>query len=204
MAVLPISVTPIPRLPDTLPTVLRQASHLLRISSHRTAEPYFSRAGTHRFDDPRPRPQDRYATCYFGESLAVAVAETLLHDLYPKKGAFYVERAMILSRYVIQFKGKDLALADLTGAALKRLGGHAGLSGSDSYKRTKNWSRAIYDHPDEVDGILYMSRHKNDEKAIVVFDRAAHKIKMRSATRLSEHADFGRVGSDFNIRASQP
>ena len=45
-----------------------------------------------------------------------------------------------------------------------------------------------------------MSRHKDDEEAIVLFDRAAHKIKMKSAIPLVAHPDFGQVATDFNIR----
>jgi len=53
-----------------------------------------------------------------------------------------------------------------------------------------------------VDGFVYMSRHLNDEKAIVLFDRARYKLKMVSATLLHEHSDFGQVATDLAIVAT--
>ena len=60
---------------------------------------------------------------------------------------------------------------------------------------------AIHSHPDTVDGFLYMSRHKNDEKAVILFDRAAHKLRMKDARVLHKHRDFGQVATDLYIRS---
>ncbi|UVW30728.1 RES family NAD+ phosphorylase [Massilia sp. H6] len=175
---------------------------LFRVSRHNTGEPYFGKSNANRFDDPNPDPAARYGTCYLGTSLAVAVAETVLHDLKPRNGCFEVDVASIESRYVVRFGGEPLVLANLTGAALKRIGGHAGLTGTASYATTKKWSAAVHSHPDQVDGILYMSRHKNDEKAVVLFDRGAGKLHMREVTPLHEHPEFGQVGTDLCIKAA--
>jgi hypothetical protein len=70
--------------------------------------------------------------------------------------------ATIESRHVVRCEGERLVLANLTGVALKRIGGHARLDGIASYTTTKRWSAAIHGHPDGVDGFLYMSRRKND------------------------------------------
>lgn len=87
------------------------------------------------------------------------------------------------------------------GASLKRIGGHAGLTGASSYTTTKKWSTALHGHADQVDGFLYMSRHKNDEKAVVLFERAAGKLHMRETTPLHAHPEFGQVGTDLGIKA---
>lgn len=192
----------VPKLPDTLPKVEVDPASLFRMSRHASGEPYFGRPDTNRFDDPNPDPAARYGTCYLGTSFAVAVAETVLHDLAPRNGCFQVDVASIESRYVVRFDGEPLVLADFTGAALKRIGGHAGLTGSASYRTTKRWSAAAHAHSDHVDGMLYMSRHKNDEKAVVLFDRAAGKMNMREATPLHAHPEFGQVGTDLCIRAA--
>lgn len=204
MATRPISVAAKPLTPPTLSTVTVDPAGLLRVSSHDTGEPCFGKTGRNRFDDPNPDPASRYGTCYFGASLAVAVAETLLHDRTPVRGFFVVELAVIRSRFVIQFKGSPLILADLTGAGLRRLGGHAGLTGTSYYMRPQKWSLAIYNHPDLVDGFVYMSRHKNDEKAVVLFDRASPKIQMTAATPLASHPEFGQVATDLYVRSSYP
>jgi hypothetical protein len=200
----PISITAKPQLPPRLKTIIVNPATLCRVSRYDTGEPYFGRWNVSRFDDPNPDCAARYGTCYLGTSLAVAVAETLLHDRKPVKGWFIIELAVIKSLYVLRFKGKPLILADLTGSELKRLGGHAALSGTASLKTTRNWSAAVHDHPDQVDGFVYMSRHKNDEKAVVLFDRAAPKLKMTDAEFLHDHEDFGQVATDFCLRSAAP
>ena len=115
-----------------------------------------------------------------------------------------VELAVIKRLYVVLFDGSPLVLADLTGAELRRAGGHAQLAGVSSYKTTRKWSAAVHAHPDHVDGFLYMSRHKNDEKAVVLFDRAAYKLKMKDARFLHEHPLFGQVATQLYIRGSSP
>lgn len=204
MASKPVRLATNPKTPQTLATVNIDPASLFRVSGHNTGEPYFARHGENRFDDPIVDPEARYGTCYFGTSFAVAIAETLLHDRKPERGYFIVERSIIMSRYLIRFTGLTLVLANLTGAELKRMGGHAGLSGTASHRTTKKWSAAVHSHPDQVDGFIYMSRHKNDERAVVLFDRAAHKLKMMSATLLSEHPDFGQTAADLYIRSSHP
>lgn len=204
MALRPVRLATTPKTPPSLATVDIDPASLFRVSGHNTGEPYFAKHGGNRFDDPVVDPAARYGTCYFGTSFAVAVAETLLHDRKPQRGYFIVERSIIMSRYLIGFTGSMLVLADLTGAELKRMGGHAGLSGTASYSTTKKWSAAIHSHPDQVDGFIYMSRHKNDETAVVIFDRAAHKVRMTFATLLSAHPDFGQIAADLYIRSSHP
>ena len=198
----PIRLTAKPQLPPTLKTVHVDPATLFRVSGHDTGEPYFGRWNASRFDDPNPDVTARYGTCYLGTSLAVAVAETLLHDRKPVRSWFVVELAVIKRLYVVLFEGGPLVLANMTGAELKRVGGQAELTGTSSYQTTKNWSVAIHSHPDTVDGFLYMSRHKNDEKAVVLFDRAAHKLRMKDARVLHKHRDFGQVATDLYIRSA--
>lgn len=79
------------------------------------------------------------------------------------------------------------------------MGGHAGLSGMSSYKIPQNWSKALHDHPDLVDGFRYVSRHHNTGMCYLVFDRAANKIRLNKATPLSSHPDFGQIATDLYI-----
>ena len=191
-----------PSLPDSLQTVRIDPSILFRVSGHATGEPYFGAWNRNRFDDPNPDPGSRFGTCYLGSSLAVAVDETILHDLKAVRGKFAVALALIMARYVIRFTGEPLLLANLAGNALRRLGGHAGLTGATSYTTPKRWSAAIHGHLDRVDGLLYMSRHLNDERAVVLFDRARGKLRMHGVTPLHQHLDFGQVATDLAIGLS--
>src|SRR5438067_11160791 len=60
-------------------------------------------------------------------------------------------------RHVVEFDGDELALANFTGAALKRLGADGSLSSCDSYGLPQQWSAWIYGHPAMVDGFVYTS-----------------------------------------------
>jgi hypothetical protein len=191
-----------PDLPAKLHTVEVHPSELFRISRHQTGEPYFGKWNQHRFDDPNKDAAARYGTCYLGTSFPVAVAESLLHDKKPVNGGYVVSADTIEQSYLIRYDGSPLTLADLTGTALKLMGGLADLTGSTSYTRSKQWSADLHKHPDKVDGLYYMSRHLTGEKAVVLFDRAASKISMTSATSLGTHPDFGRVARSFNIRGA--
>jgi hypothetical protein len=204
MAKLAIRLKSKPDLPDTLAVVRVHSASLFRVSSHQTGEPYFGKHQGNRFDDPHPDPAARYGTSYFAQSFDVAVAETLLHDRTPNQGYFYVERAVILNRFLVEFQGTELVLADVTGAELRRMGGHAALTGTSTLKIPQRWSSTIYHHADKVDGFRYMSRHLNNEAAYVVFDRAAHKLSMTRATRLADHPDFGRVAARLYITSTRP
>lgn len=169
---------------STLPTVSVDPASLYRIGKYNTGEPFFGTSGGNRFDDPEKVASKRYGASYFGFSLACALAETVLHNLVPVRGRFPVTASEIDSRYVLEFTGTPLVLADYTGAALKRSGATSELSTITPYTLPQKWSRAVHRHPAQVDGIKYVSNHLNTEFAVVLFDRASKKVSLRQATPL--------------------
>ncbi len=158
-----------------LPVIEIDPEQLIRISSYKTGEPFFGKGNDNRYDDP----QREYGTCYCGLSLIVSIAETLLHDQVPCRGAHAIDARRITGVQVVRFPEgtAPVRLAHFTGANLRYLVGPNDLVGGlGSFDLTQAWSRAIYEHPQELDGVLYMSRHINDQHAIVLFDRAEHKL----------------------------
>lgn len=53
-----------------------------------------------------------------------------------------------------------------------------------------------------VDGFIYMSRHLNTEKAVVLFGRAKPKIKARRAVKLIKASGFRTAAKRFHIVAA--
>lgn len=102
----------------------------------------------------------------------------------------------------MKFAGDDLVLADLTGVALKALAGDGSMSTVMPYTPPQLWSRAIYRHRQNVDGMVYMSRHVNDEKAVVLFDRAAHKLQEPKYRPLSEVPGAARAAIALRVKFS--
>jgi hypothetical protein len=168
-----------------LATVSVPAGDLFRVSKFSSGEPYFGRAKANRFDDPTRTKKRRFGTCYCGLDLEPAIAESLLHDEMPVRGTFKLSFTHFESHQLVGFKGKELILADLTGAPLKTMGGDGSLSTIVPYGVPQRWALAVYGHPQSVDGIRYVSRHLNDRYAIVVFHRALPKIGTTHYTPLS-------------------
>lgn len=175
---------------------------LYRVSMHDSGEPYFGRSRGNRFDDPTAKQANRYGTCYLGFSLTVAIAESLLHNVVPASGRFEVPAVDLETRYVFRFSGRTLRLANLTGTALLLLNGSGEISGTTNYTLTQKWSRAVYDHPQQADGLLYMSRRVNDSVAVALFERDPKKaaaLKASTPVRLSEHPEFAASAKQLRL-----
>jgi hypothetical protein len=168
----------------TLPTVEVAVGRLFRVSRFSSREPFFGRSAGNRFDDRNPAKSKRFGTCYCGLDLEVAIAETILHDEIPDRGHFKIAYSEFSNRHLVRFEGDELVLANLTGASLKSLAGDGSMSTITPYRLPQLWSMAIHRHPLNVDGIIYMSRHVNDKKAVVIFDRARGKINHAAHTSL--------------------
>lgn len=128
----------------TLSVVALPVTELVRVSGHSSGEPYFETSGGNRFDAPGCKTGNpEYSSCYRGLSFDVALAESLLHDAIPVRGAYRIAKSEIDRRWVHHFAG-DLRLIDLTSHLLKQLGGHAGLMGTPSYVLPQKWALAAY------------------------------------------------------------
>ncbi|WP_168160022.1 RES family NAD+ phosphorylase [Steroidobacter denitrificans] len=159
-------------------------------------EPYFGKTGGNRFDDPLRA----FGVCYAGDHLTVAFAETILHDALPASGGFTVAESKLADRHVTNFHGSPLVLVDLTGASLKRLGGTNEISSEHPYATTQQWARAVYEHPQKVDGIYYVSRHMNTRFAYALFDGSMTKISAGVPATLMAHRDYADVLKVFNVQ----
>ena len=169
-----------------LATVKVYPGALFRISRYHAGEPYFGKSGANRFDDRTRVKSRRFGTCYCGFDLETAIAETLLHDEMPVRGRFNLSYSHFESHRLVRFEGNELNLADLTGVALKTLGGEGSLSTVIPYALPQRWAMAVHRHPQLVDGIRYVSRHLNDRYAVAVFGRALPKILKAHYTPLAE------------------
>ncbi len=66
---------------------------------------------------------------------------------------------------------KPLTLVDLTGPGLATIGADSRLSSGD-YRTAQRWSTAIWEHPRQPHGILYLSRHNPKLLCAAIFERA--------------------------------
>ncbi len=141
---------------------------------------YFGRRATERFDDPAKG----YGVCYVGDSVTCAFIETLpaIVDL-PGRAVLGVYRTALhergWARVDLGNVGAPLRLVDLTGPGLARLTADADLCSCPAYAMPQRWSRALHEHPESPDGLLYWARHDPSLLSLALFDdRVAGRIAM--------------------------
>jgi RES domain-containing protein len=119
----------------------------------------------HRFDDPA----GQFRVCYFGTTLEVCFAETFLRN--PPVRILALDDLAACSLATVELR-RDLRLVPLHGPSLARLGVTAELAAGNRYPDSQRCARALWEHSDQPDGILYRSRHDDSALCIAVYHRA--------------------------------
>jgi hypothetical protein len=143
-------------------------ARLIRIHQTHLGPLFFGATGGNRFDDPNKT----YGVCYLAKTLEGAFAETCLRSV----GARFVAMTFMEARSVsaIAVKAK-LRLLSLHGPGLTQIGATGAVT-SGPHVIAQQWSRAIHDHPDAIDGIAYRSNHDNAEICVALFDRVKSRL----------------------------
>jgi hypothetical protein len=107
---------------------------------------------------------------YVAETEEAAVSESILHDLPLNGGRIFPEGYLdrVAGRLTCD---RDLRLAQFAGGGLRRLGARPATltdTDADTYADTVRWAEAAWSIT-ECDGIMWMSRHWNTSRAIVLF-----------------------------------
>lgn len=163
-------MTPKPTLPKHLPLRrMRAGTRWMRIHSLARNALWFGptrgRKPIHRFDDPA----SRFRVCYFGTTVEVCFAETFLRN--PPVRILALDDLAGRSIATVEVR-RELRLVPIHDASLARLGVTAELAARRDYAASQLWSRALWEHADRPDGILYRSRHDDSALCAAVYDRA--------------------------------
>jgi hypothetical protein len=134
-----------------------------------------------RFDDP----EGRFRVCYFGTTLEVCFAETFLRN--PPVRILALDDLAGRSIATVEVR-RDLRLVPIHGSSLARLGVTAELASGSDYAGSQLWSRALWEHSDKPDGILYRPRHDDSALCAAVYDRARNGLAVVWDHSLSEDA----------------
>jgi hypothetical protein len=148
--------------------ITRRSRQWFRAHKCRRRPLFFGRTGQWRYDDPK----GTYGVLYVAADFEGAFVEGCLHD-----AAVGTTTPLLSERYLrkrcaskIRFAGR-LKLVDLSGSGLATIGADARLCVGD-YRVAQRWSRALWSHPQQPDGILYLSRHNPSIMCAAIFDRA--------------------------------
>jgi hypothetical protein len=154
----------------------------IRSHHQRFAPIHFGTSGLNRFD----APASEFGVLYVAADPHGAFIETFGRRL----GETRVELVHVASRTLSQVdQTRPLHLVDITGAGLPQMGADARL-GTGDYRLSRRWSLALYEHPEQPDGILYRSRHDPSRICAAIFGRAADAL---TATSLGSLADARNV-----------
>jgi hypothetical protein len=82
----------------------------------------------------------------------------------------------LLARSLSTFSTTSLKCVDLTGAGLRKLSCDNRISTDKPYQTVGLWSRALYIHPQQPDGIIYRSRHNPRFRCLALFDQCDSKL----------------------------
>lgn len=112
-------------------------------------------------------------TMYTAEDVETAIAEALLRgcDNDGARQRLYRLEVDGLACAILQ-PLRDLQLARLHGAGLKRLGLSRGElidSDQDAYEWTARWAQALHDHSVNVDGLVWTSRQNDSADALMLW-----------------------------------
>lgn len=130
-----------------------------------------------RFSDPRKAPRSRFGVYYIGRSFEVSFLETIVRDRKNGNPGTLVLAADDLSSYahVAITIREPLDLVDLRRGGALVMGLPTNAVRAQSHHLGQKTSLAIYQHPDNPDGIWYQSRLNGDEN-IAIYDRAIRKL----------------------------
>ncbi|HMC62074.1 MAG TPA: RES family NAD+ phosphorylase [Candidatus Solibacter sp.] len=135
-------------------------------------------APVHRFDDP----DGRFRVCYLGTAVEVCFAETFLRN--PPIRILALDD--LAERFIATIEvRRELRLVPIHGPGLAKLGATAELASGSGYAASRLWSRALWEHADRPDGILYRSRQDDSALCVALYDRAGDGLAVVQDTPLT-------------------
>ncbi len=148
---------------------------------------FFGKTGLHRFD----APAGEYGILYAGENDLCAFVEVFGDPL----DARVVSRSDLRQRCLSTVTAKrPLHLIDLTAQGLSQLGADGRLTTGDDYGLSQRWARALWNHVDQPDGLVYRARHDPSKESVAIFDRASPALRLRRLRRiLDDQARLARI-----------
>lgn len=159
---------------------------------------YFNRKNTGRFN----APDEEYGVMYMGGDMACCFVETFGRlDTPAGTTVRSVSEMQLINMCISTIRSlRPLALVDLTGPGLRRIGADARLIAGD-YRESQRWGLALWAHPNQPDGILYPARHDPSLQSVALFDRARDAVEAGASHALStlNDADLAALLDRYNF-----
>ena len=152
---------------------------------------FFGKFATERFDDPA---RD-FGVCYLGVDTYTAFIEC-----FRQRARFKcVAESEIQQSSVVRVQISPLNLLDITGPGLAHLGQTGNLTSSESHVESQIFSRRIFEHPENVDGILYRAKQDPNRFSIALFERAEHKVTADTSAEWHGHGQLVEILDHYEL-----
>lgn len=148
---------------------------------HRVGVPplAFDRSTRHRFN----APDDQFGVLYFASDPHCAFIETFGDTIWQHRTISLAElRLRSLTEVLIP---RSLRLVDLTGPRMAALGVDLRVT-TGTHRIARAWSMALWAHPQQPDGIYYVSRRDSERRCIAMYDRAGAVPAVRNSIGLAD------------------
>ncbi|HEY1042624.1 MAG TPA: RES domain-containing protein [Telluria sp.] len=145
---------------------------LLRIHLRANHPVFHSRRSSCREANRFDAPADEFGVLYASASFSACMAEAIVRDRYaggPAPLVLEEFRLRLRSLSRLEPHQPRLRLADFS-APLVGLGFSTQVLATPDYAAPNQWSLAVHRHPEQVDGIYFVSRYAN-EASVALFDR---------------------------------
>lgn len=174
----------------TLPVDKYQAQPWYRLNrSDKPSALYFDRSGKGRFD----KQNGSYGILYLAERPHGAFAETFLRDLNPNLPIRTVSSNFIQQRNLFEIScDRALSLVKLYGNGLAKLSIDSNISSmiDINYQICRAWTEVIHNHPQQIDGIAYLSRLDNTQLCFGLFDRVKSSLTENNLGDLTKNPNL--------------
>lgn len=166
----------------------------------------FRRDARYRFD----APDGSFGVLYAAFDLLTAFAETVLRDtpVRTKAAKMRLDYAELHARRVVTIDTHEayrpLRLIKLYDKGLVAARTDNRVATVDDYAVTQAWAKALHDHPQQADGIVYLSRFMGPHRAVVLFDRSQTFMKVGAAIPLLLHKDLPKIMDDLELSIDPP
>lgn len=140
-----------------------------------------------RFSPFRDSHGDRVPRIYAAETFAAALSESVFHDLpLTGPGRMIAKSKLETVQSSTIHAMRDLNLVQLFGQGLDALQlTRAQLIETEAahYNQTVDWAKALHDHADDIDGLIWMSRLYSDSQAMVIFGSRVDRGDLNASVR---------------------
>lgn len=166
----------------------------------------FRRDARYRFD----APDGSFGVVYAAFDLETAFVETLVRDKpgSPTGPAIILDYSELADRRVVMLDthsaARPLRLVKLYEDGLAAVGTDNRISSDDDYPTTRHWAKALHDHPQAPDGLIYLSRYLGNRRSVVLFDRCSSELTIGSIMLLLRHPELGPLLDRYRIGLSRP